>query len=112
MVVRCVQDMFLHAWHGYEKYAWGKDTLKPVSRQGDDNFLGMAITLVDSLDTMLIMGLDTEFKKARDWVAQHLVLASQVRTCAPPPHAPPAAPTQRPCTPPELVLGTYAAAGR
>ena len=27
-----VKDEMLHAWRGYEKYAWGHDELKPVSR--------------------------------------------------------------------------------
>ena len=75
----CAQNMFKHAWKGYREFAWGKDTLKPVSKKGDDNFLGMAITMVDSLDTMLIMGLNDEFNSARDWIATNMKLGAQVR---------------------------------
>ena len=32
----------------------------------------MGLTVVDSLDTLLILGLDEEFAEARNWVANHL----------------------------------------
>ena len=32
----------------------------------------MGLTVVDSLDTLLILGLDEEFAEARHWVANHL----------------------------------------
>ena len=68
---KAVVDMFKHAWMGYTKYAWGKDILHPISRSGSNSF-GMGLTLVDSLDTMWLMGLTEEFQRARDWVAQSL----------------------------------------
>lgn len=52
-----VVEAFRHAWKGYKSYAWGHDNLKPVSRTFSDWF-GIGLTIVDSLDTMLIMGLD------------------------------------------------------
>lgn len=62
----------VHAWQGYKKYAWGRDEVKPLSRGGSDNWGGMGVTLVDSLDTLWLMGLKKEFSEARDWVAQSL----------------------------------------
>ncbi len=47
---------FRHAWNAYRKYAWGHDELKPVSR-GWQEWFGVGLTIVDSLDTMWIMGL-------------------------------------------------------
>ncbi|KAG4932382.1 hypothetical protein JHK87_046384 [Glycine soja] len=67
-----VKDAMLHAWTSYEKYAWGKDELKPQSMNGVDSFGGMGATLVDSLDTLFIMGLDAQFKRATEWVAESL----------------------------------------
>ncbi|XP_017141069.1 endoplasmic reticulum mannosyl-oligosaccharide 1,2-alpha-mannosidase [Drosophila miranda] len=58
---------FKHSWAGYQKYAWGHDNLKPVS-QFSHEWFGLGLTIVDALDTMYIMGLDEEFKEARDWV--------------------------------------------
>jgi mannosyl-oligosaccharide alpha-1,2-mannosidase len=59
-------------WKNYEKYAWGKDELKPISMRGQDNWGGLGVTLVDSLDTLWLMGLKDEFWRARDWVRDSL----------------------------------------
>eukprot|EP00854_Cymbomonas_tetramitiformis_P012293 gene12293-14519_t len=68
-----VRAAFEHAWGAYEKHAFGKDELKPVSCEGEDSFSGLGVTLVDSLDTMLLMGLMPQFKRARNWVAEHFL---------------------------------------
>ncbi|VDK52082.1 unnamed protein product [Anisakis simplex] len=68
---REVVDAFKHAWKGYKEYAWGHDTLKPISK-GYSDWFGVGLTIIDSLDTMLIMGLDHEFDEARTWVAESL----------------------------------------
>lgn len=52
------------AWGGYKKYAWGHDELVPVSKKFRDPFCGWAATLVDSLDTLWIMGMKKEFDDA------------------------------------------------
>ncbi len=63
---------FKHAWKAYVEYAWGKDEVNPVSHTSTSNGFNMGLTLVDSLDTMWLMGLEPEFNKARDWVAHSL----------------------------------------
>lgn len=68
-----VREAFKRSWTGYEKYAWGKDIYKPVAKTGANmgpKPLGWII--VDSLDTMKIMGLEDELEKARDWVKNEL----------------------------------------
>ncbi|CAH0384494.1 unnamed protein product [Bemisia tabaci] len=70
---KSVIKAFLHAWHGYKKFAWGHDHLKPISG-GKDNWFGLGLSIVDSLDTMYIMNLKDEFQEARDWVDKHLDL--------------------------------------
>lgn len=59
-----VEDAFLKSWESYKKYAWMYDELTPVSGAGKDTFGGWAATLVDTLDTLWIMGLKEEFKGA------------------------------------------------
>ncbi|KAF4301530.1 Glycoside hydrolase family 47 [Botryosphaeria dothidea] len=59
-----VKDEFLHAWKGYKKYAWLHDELTPISGRQTDPFGGWAATLVDSLDTLWIMNLTSEFEEA------------------------------------------------
>ena len=67
-----VREAMEHSWNGYKKYAWGKDELRPVMKLGKDNYGGMGVTLVDSLDTLWLMGMKDEFYEARDWVRDHL----------------------------------------
>lgn len=51
-----VRDAFRHAWKGYKAHAWGRDELKPISKSFGEWF-GLGLTLIDSLDTMWILGL-------------------------------------------------------
>lgn len=50
-------EAFKHSWNGYKEYAWGHDNVKPISRKYHEWF-GLGLTIVDSLDTMYIMGLN------------------------------------------------------
>ncbi|CAJ0549800.1 Ff.00g034130.m01.CDS01 [Fusarium sp. VM40] len=61
---KAVRDEFLRSYKSYKQYAWMKDELMPISIKGKDNFGGWAATLVDSLDTLWIMGLKAEFSEA------------------------------------------------
>lgn len=67
-----VRNAMKHAWNGYKTYAFGFDELKPISGNGDNNWGGMGVTLVDSLDTLWLMGMKDEFWEARDWVRDYL----------------------------------------
>ena len=42
----------------------GHDEVRPVSEQVNDSWRGFGITLVDALDTMLLMGLEEQFHRA------------------------------------------------
>ena len=53
---REIVGAFMHAWNAYKKYAWGHDELRPVSK-GWQEWFGLGLTIVDSLDTAWIMGL-------------------------------------------------------
>jgi mannosyl-oligosaccharide alpha-1,2-mannosidase len=57
-----VKDAFLHSWKGYKQEAWGKDELRPIEGGFKTPFCGWAATMVDSLDTLWIMGLREEFE--------------------------------------------------
>jgi mannosyl-oligosaccharide alpha-1,2-mannosidase len=65
-----VRQTFQRDWAAYRKFAWMKDALLPVSGGFKDQFSGWAATLVDSLDTLWIMGLKPEFDEAVAAVAQ------------------------------------------
>ncbi|EED14955.1 class I alpha-mannosidase [Talaromyces stipitatus ATCC 10500] len=65
-----VKEAFLHAWTGYKTHAWLKDEVSPITGGYVNSFSGWAATLVDTLDTLLIMGLDHEFKLALEAIEQ------------------------------------------
>ena len=69
---RAVVKAFKHAWSSYRTYAWGHDDLLPLSKSHSSVDYGMAMTMVDSLDTLWLMGLQEEFDKARDWIDKKL----------------------------------------
>ncbi|KIJ59220.1 glycoside hydrolase family 47 protein [Hydnomerulius pinastri MD-312] len=65
-----VREAFLHAYNGYTKYAGTYDELRPISGEKVNNFNGWAVTLIDALDTLWIMGLHDQFHDAIPTVAQ------------------------------------------
>jgi hypothetical protein len=68
-----VRQEFLHSWNAYKKYAWGHDGLKPLSKTYYDWYSApLYMSLVDALDTMILMGLKEEADSVREFVATHL----------------------------------------
>jgi mannosyl-oligosaccharide alpha-1,2-mannosidase len=65
---KLVRNAFLHSWEGYKKVAWGHDEMKPVSGTAQDPFNGWGATIVDALDTLLVMDLPKEYDYARQHV--------------------------------------------
>lgn len=61
---------FRRCWESYRQRAWGSDELTPVSGGARNWFGGWGATLVDSLDTLWIMGMKPEFKEAVEAVAK------------------------------------------
>ena len=61
-----VRTEFLHAWNNYERYAWGHDALRPLSKTAHDWYgQSLLMTPVDALDTLILMHLDAEAERAR-----------------------------------------------
>ncbi|KAI0673906.1 glycoside hydrolase [Trametes maxima] len=69
-----VVEAFKHAWLSYERDAMGDDEYHPISHKGTNltEAGGIGYTVVDSIDTMLIMGLQDEYVRARDWIANKM----------------------------------------
>lgn len=63
-----IKRAFEHAWNGYKTHAMGHDELYPIKGGARDPFNGWGATLVDSLDTLWIMDMKTEFTAALDAV--------------------------------------------
>lgn len=68
-----VKEAFQDSWSAYRRDAWGKDEYHPISKRGSNMIRnGQGFTIVDSLDTILLMGLDIEFQEAKAWVRDEL----------------------------------------
>lgn len=63
-----VKRAFAHAYHGYETYAFPQDELLPLTNTTEMKFNGWGVTAFDSLDTMLLLGFEEEFRRALDLV--------------------------------------------
>jgi mannosidase alpha-like ER degradation enhancer 2 len=68
-----VRTEFLHAWSNYERYAWGQDALRPLSKTGHDWYgQSLFMTPVDALDTLILMRFDAEAERARSLIISDL----------------------------------------
>jgi hypothetical protein len=68
-----VRAEFLHAWNNYERYAWGHDALRPLSKTAHDWYgQSLLMTPVDALDTLILMHLDAEAAKAQSLIVSDL----------------------------------------
>ncbi|CAE7203380.1 unnamed protein product [Rhizoctonia solani] len=65
-----VRKAFRHAYNGYMSAAWSYDELLPNTNGSVNNFNGWGVTVVDSISTMQLMGLKSEYDGALDFVAK------------------------------------------
>jgi mannosyl-oligosaccharide alpha-1,2-mannosidase len=66
------------AWDNYRQHAWGKDEIKPISG-GSSTFPlkghHLGLTLIEALDTLWVMELDSRFQDGVDWARHNLDFA-------------------------------------
>ncbi|KAI3513428.1 hypothetical protein L1887_20762 [Cichorium endivia] len=82
-----VRKMFYHAYDNYMTYAFPHDELKPISKTFTDSlselgnlklenlpqgYNGSALTLVESLSSLVILGNNSEFERAVMWLSENL----------------------------------------
>ncbi|PKA65557.1 putative alpha-mannosidase I MNS4 [Apostasia shenzhenica] len=67
-----VRDMFYHAFDGYMQHAFPLDELRPLTCVGEDTLGGYALTLIDSLDTLALLGDRERFGAAVEWIAKNI----------------------------------------
>ena len=54
---KAIVSALRHSWDAYKKYAWGADHLKPITKS-KHNWFSVGLTILDSLDTLIMMGLE------------------------------------------------------
>jgi hypothetical protein len=67
-------QMMVHAYTNYETYALGFDELRPISKAGRNwiGHAGLCATIIDSLDTLKIMGLEEHFQRGKAYLFKNL----------------------------------------
>ncbi|CAE6457287.1 unnamed protein product [Rhizoctonia solani] len=56
-------EIFKSAYQSYKSFAWGHDSLAPLTNNYVDDRNGWGATIVDSLSTMHVMGLEDSFRE-------------------------------------------------
>lgn len=66
-----IREAMKHSWDNYRKYAWGYDMLKPRARE-PDHWFNLGLTIVESADTLIMMGMAHDSNLALDWIENEL----------------------------------------
>jgi hypothetical protein len=64
--------MFYHAYNGYIDHAFDYDELQPISCSGMDTWGSFQLTTIDALDTLLVLGNYSEFKRISEYIVGHI----------------------------------------
>lgn len=64
--------MFYHGYNGYLKHASNYDELKPISCSGVNTWSSSSLTLIDSLDTLIVLGNYSEFKRVSEYIVKNV----------------------------------------
>ena len=64
------------AWRNYVELTFGHDQLRPLSGGIEEFFFpngpALALTIIEALDTLYVMGLDAEFEEGVRWITKNL----------------------------------------
>jgi len=89
-----VRKMFYHAYDNYMHYAFPHDELKPLTKTSTDSlaelgnlklerlpekYNGLALTLIESISSLIVLGNSSEFGKAVLWLEENLTFDVDVR---------------------------------
>ena len=68
-----IQAEMQFVWEAYETHAMGADEIGPLDgKPKNDIFGGVALTLIDGLDTLLVMDMKAEFQRATKYIRRHV----------------------------------------
>eukprot|EP00736_Rhodelphis_marinus_P013413 Rmarinus@m.26881 len=67
-----VKDMFYEGYNGYLEHGLPFDELQPITCDGTNRFGGISVTMIDALDSHVLFGNYTEFRRACKWVISHV----------------------------------------
>lgn len=59
----------LHLWENYKRRSWGHDEVRPLHGGSSDGLNGWGASVFDGMGTLLLLGLEDEYRLARAHVA-------------------------------------------
>ena len=63
-----IKEAFQHSWNNYKSFAWGYDEIQPLDGGKHDNWGGVGVTMIDALDTAILMNMHKEVQDATLWI--------------------------------------------
>lgn len=73
---QAVETAFHQSWDAYRRHAWGRDEFHPLSKTGSNLLANdtapLGYTIVDTLDSLILLGWRDAYEEARDWVRDEL----------------------------------------
>ncbi|XP_050530017.1 ER degradation-enhancing alpha-mannosidase-like protein 2 isoform X2 [Daktulosphaira vitifoliae] len=73
-----VKEMFEHAYFGYMNHAYPFDELRPLTCDGVDTWGSYSLSLIDALDTLIVMGHHDEFNKAVEYLKLNVTFDADI----------------------------------
>ncbi|MBN3274662.1 EDEM2 protein, partial [Polyodon spathula] len=73
-----IKSMFYHAYNSYLENAYPYDELRPLTCDGQDTWGSFSLTLIDALDTLLVLGNKTEFRRVASVLQDNINFDSDV----------------------------------
>lgn len=67
-----VLAMIRHGFESYIRSAFPRDEIRPIQGTGHDTLGANALTLIDSLDLLALVGMHDEFRNYSRWVQDHI----------------------------------------
>ena len=68
LIAEEIKSGMKRAFQAYMRDAWKADEYMPIQKKGVNTFGGKGLTIIDSLDTLYLMGLNKEFNAAEHFV--------------------------------------------
>ncbi|XP_017026834.1 mannosyl-oligosaccharide alpha-1,2-mannosidase IA [Drosophila kikkawai] len=75
---RKIKEMMLHAWRNYARFTWGTNEFRPITRRvnfgSEFGHHKLGSTIIESMDTLYVMGLYKELNRSREWIRKSFTL--------------------------------------
>lgn len=73
-----IREGMKSAFQAYARDAWKADEYMPIQKTGVNTFGGKGLTIIDSLDTLYLMGLMDEYSKGREFVEKEFEFKGRI----------------------------------